>query len=212
VQQVNEVERLVLVNTSGAGGGIRLAQDEGMAPPSREIIEQVIYNGTTKEVRYFAPTLSAAEKQELATLERTINELNADEAAVTALARGPEPAREPRPEPAGAAPAYAWSSYHAANIPGGVFNPLLVPIIANPPTPPASASVNVTMPAEPKPAATSTPSLAEQQQALQEARARLERSRQTYLSAQRRTVVDAEGAIVAVRLESEGRIGGGGGR
>jgi len=88
LKEIEDIDRIVPANTEKAkGGSIRFATEDLSGAPPREIHVLHVYNGTTKEVRYYGPTLSAAEKQDLAALEKAANQLATDQEMAQALER-----------------------------------------------------------------------------------------------------------------------------
>jgi hypothetical protein len=207
---IEDIERIVPANTQAEKGGIRFATEEGAAAPHREIVAQYIYNGSTREVRYYGATLSSAEKQELAALEKAAHELAQDEEAVTTMEQAitaqptaaAEAAREARLAAASANGPFGFEYYTYNNNPtnfGGNFLNPVMPFFGGF----GRNSVNVSVPPPPAPVVAPAPSLAEMQKSLQTARERVEQDRKTYLAARSRAIFDATGDIVAVRLDEK---------
>jgi len=202
LKEIEDIDRIVPANTEKAkGGSIRFATEDLSGAPPREIHVLHVYNGTTKEVRYYGPTLSAAEKQDLAALEKAANELATDQEMAQALERSlAEPAGRTDTAAARApsGPGFAWDFYSTTNVPLPGFGfgsglPFMLPYMMM--NGGSSPTINVTLPAAAPP-----PSLAEQEKSLQSARERVEKDRQAYQTARNRAIFDSNGDIVAVRF------------
>jgi hypothetical protein len=87
VKEIEDMERIVPASTQGAKGGVRFANEDQLGARHREIQALSIYNGPNKEVRYYAPTLSNAEKQELQAMARAANDVASGQDTVASLER-----------------------------------------------------------------------------------------------------------------------------
>ncbi len=216
LKDIEDVERIVPASTSGGKDGVRFATDDGPRARHREIYMLEIYNGPVKEVRYYGPNLSPAEKQELAALQKAANELTADQETAVHLERS----LNEQPTPAelmaqqyrlasmlalASTSGFTYSNYGFNPSPYNFGGNLFYPAVSGPYFGGTMPIINTVAAPAPTPAAGQAPqpSQAELMKSLKEARERVEQDRQALASLRNRAILDSDGSIVAVRLDEK---------